>query len=1417
MNLVKPSYFDKIQTISEDNWDYFDKNPNIAGPFWLLLEQLNSPRHVVSELLQNADDAEATEVSINIVDGVFQFTHNGHDFEEGEFSSICNFGYSNKRLLHTIGFRGIGFKSTFSLGPTVELNTPTLRVAFHKKRFTYPVWTDLDLPEDGNTQIVVKIIDQKTEKEIINSMDSWLKSPLSLLFFNNVRKLNIGGEELHWENLGPGPVENSRWMTLKGTQTSHLFIRSKEEAFPEESIAEIRESRRLLDTDKTDLPPCKIEIAVGARGEIFSVLPTGVTTPFTFAMNAPFMQDPARQSIKNPEFSPTNQWLLKRIGQLAASVMLEWLHRDDLPIGERVKAYDILPGPDLTENPIQIACAKEIKRSLIDGVEGQTFVLSEDGSLAVTGNSVSIPSVLWKIWTSEQIVSILDRSLISRYINADYLHKLSLLGAIGIFSTDDIKAILVKTNPPKPESYAALLELWNYVGNWLYFSVSGKIYNQKDINVFPVKDKNVLFAAKRIIRLGEKKVQMPDEDWDLLTSHHELLDTSFLSFLNKQKQEVADGKNPQLSEKLSQVERLIKAVELDEAFRFDNLINELAKRVFDQFRPPLGECIKVTQLAAKFTIKNNGKIKFWTVDGKLHELSSSKMPLIFDAGGILEEFIPPKVREQVLLHPDYSKEFTSCTKEEWSSWMQSGLSGIASVMPIYRQDIDFLNKDELHKLILARGYKGSLTTNHYRSNRFFILDFDFYPASWEYWMTAAKDDKTFWGRLLMFYLKNPESIKDTLKASAHQVATSLHCKPSTNEPVMPSWIMEFQKRECLPDTNGLYRYPSELMRRTRETEPLMDLGSFVDFNFDKPDLYPLLDLLGVHTKPSGPKQVLERLRMLSRVQNPPLSGLIKIYEQLDSLFSICTTLDQQEIRDILHNEEVIFAEDGTWQTSEFIFVNADEGDVPDAAVVHPAVRQLSLWRKAGVTERPTADLAVNWLSTKISKGKKIPQPNLNRVRSLLQKHPVRIWIECRSWLNLSGEWISIQDIHYASTKQSHISNGKYFNWVEAKTADFRMLMSDTALNAPFNGVPPLTSKLEKRIDYSAPHGQHIRFASLECLGRLLMRIQLKDERDLRVVQEQAERLSKTTGIQIEEIITTPYLDGEPAGPKENEAIAWVGQTLYFTDLSVAKFTKLIIDKVAGAFGWSEMRDILAYCYDRSELAIRAYLEGNYELSEEDTSASHENSEEDRAENPDRSKAEQLLPTDNQNNEPSKWEEDNNKNSEDSNIVTDDGDFYNNNGNNDGVDDDYDNDDSYKDNQPDSKTGPKRKHSPSSPLIERFAFAHGFHRNGNQQYVHPDGRFLRRSEGIFHWEMSSSKDTSIQRFWVRDHCLEAKPIEMPTEVWHILDSSPSENMLLLKDLNNDPITYSGNQLKLLKDEGRLTLHSAIYRIVLDTND
>src|SRR2546422_4694954 len=161
-----PQYFEQIRAAASRRWDQLEHDRDLAGPWHQLFKQVQSPRHVVSELLQNADDAGATEASVRIEDDSFVFEHNGEDFTEDHFASLCRFGHSNKRALHTIGFRGIGFKSTFSLGDQVELDTPTLSVVFNKRRFSEPVWSGNRSLAKGRTRIRVPFADQKRKVDV---------------------------------------------------------------------------------------------------------------------------------------------------------------------------------------------------------------------------------------------------------------------------------------------------------------------------------------------------------------------------------------------------------------------------------------------------------------------------------------------------------------------------------------------------------------------------------------------------------------------------------------------------------------------------------------------------------------------------------------------------------------------------------------------------------------------------------------------------------------------------------------------------------------------------------------------------------------------------------------------------------------------------------------------------------------------------------------------------------------------------------------------------------------------------------------------------------------------------------------------------------------------------------------------------
>ncbi len=492
MKAIKPSYFDEIQQKAEDRWKQLEHDPELAAPWHQLFKQVQSPRHVISELLQNADDAEATEVSIKITDGIFTFVHNGRDFSADDFASMCRFGYSNKRLLRTIGFRGIGFKSTFSMGDTVGLLTPTLTVAFHKKRFTLPVWFDNQTTIDKSTQIIVKIADDQRQKELSNNMQEWLNSPFSLLFFNHIRRLKLGDQDLYWKNLGNGPIPNSEWMGLQGQESPYLVVRSLDEPFPEDALKEIREERLIDLAENTNLPPCKVEIVLGAPGHLFVVLPTGVKTSLPFAVNAPFIQDPARLKIKDPEISPTNRWLLQRIGQLAADATLQWLQHEDLDISERSKAYDLLPISDQKDNSLESVCTQVVGEAVMKAIQGKAYVLTDEGSLEIANRCVSLPSAVWEIWTNDQITSILSAKiqkpvLLSRRVNQSNNQKLQKYNAIVSIGRDNFLDILTVQMPPQPKTWSALLTLWELIGQQNHY-----YWKNKELNIHPVRRKTIL-------------------------------------------------------------------------------------------------------------------------------------------------------------------------------------------------------------------------------------------------------------------------------------------------------------------------------------------------------------------------------------------------------------------------------------------------------------------------------------------------------------------------------------------------------------------------------------------------------------------------------------------------------------------------------------------------------------------------------------------------------------------------------------------------------------------------------------------------------------------------------------------------------------------------------------------------------------
>jgi hypothetical protein len=1402
-----PHYFEQIRERAAKRWDQLEADPELAGPWHQLFKQVQSPRHILSELLQNADDARATEAGVRIEEHSFVFTHNGEDFSEEHFASLCRFGYSNKRALHTIGFRGIGFKSTFSLGDVVRLQTPTLSIDFERRRFTEPKWLNGTSVRLDHTEIRVAISDPHREKEVEKNLQEWLKSPVSLLFFKHIRRLRIGEHEMHWGSMGPGPVVGSEWMALHDNpDDAYLLAPSAAEAFPAEALTEIKQERLLGVEQETDFPPCKVEIVLGAKGRLYVVLPTGVETALPFACNAPFIQDPARLKIKDPETSPTNRWLLERVGALAASIMLEWLGNTSASLVERSRAYGLLPDVDRDDNSLEGTCATAVEEAFDGALSERPFLLTDAGEVKPSNQSVILPEVLFDVWPAEQAAALLDganRPPLSRYVGAGDLAKLVRWGVVERIGKDQILNVLRTKHLPRPATWRRLLKLWAYVApeitSYRYHAI------EESIRIVPVQGKDVLYGASEVVRLGEKRLLQSEADWEFLSEYLLVLNQNWPRFLAEQRRLAEEHKDPAEAGDIDAALAVLRAIALEEASDVGKVIERVAAQFFGQQSRALKTCIQLAQISAKLGAAASVSFRFATKD--LH-LRSADSPVVFDRDGAVESLFPSAWSAAHLLHPDYTAAYTSCSSEEWLRWVSSGRSGLVDFVPLAQRRINAWGRQQIEGELRRRG-SASAPSYPYVTTSFVIEDWDFDDAHWQHWTTLAKKEPDVWARIAGRIVSQPESYWSKAKsARALQVATTGNTRPVTFDALLPSWILKLRDLPCLPDTRGIYRKPADLLRRTLETEPLLDVELFIHGLLDRESTRPLLTLLGVRATPTDPLRLLDCLRALAQSKSPPIHEVEKWYRRLDQMVDTCSTVDLGNIRKAFREEKIIFTEAAGWAAGSGVFLSSDEEDAPGAAIIRASVRELSLWRKVGIADRPTADLAIQWLK-QLPSGKVLSQDDARRVRALLARHASRIWVECGHWLNLAREWAPARTLEYALTMQSLAEWSHLHEWVKQKTADLR-LPAEITEAPPFSDLSRLAARIEERFHVNPLFpGSPERQSWLNRFGADLCRIELDDQDDTARIRILASDLADTAWRTTPGLEIIPYIDGAPAGIPRPADVVWLNRTLYVDQLPKAKLARLVPDRLGRVFGRPDITAALNYCFGRSAEEVAEYLEENFKLTPR--SAISDPVGVDAAAQENETPETGGLPIVDEPSEDASSAEAGQHETESATEPADSEAESAGAGDDDGAQSEFDGVE---------MVPPKDRHhpKPAKPsIIERFARAEGFQKDGDDRFFHVDGSWLAKANGDrFPWERRRGTGDLVRHYWPKDHCLEREPLQLDADIWGLIEKFPETYALILADPKGDPVEVSGGRLRAMREGGELTLYPATYRLVVNND-
>jgi hypothetical protein len=1397
-----PPFFATVQQRARERWNQLAADPELAGPWHQLFKQVQSPRHVLSELLQNADDAEATTSSARIEEDEFVFEHDGIDFRESHLASLCKFGYSDKRNLHTIGFRGIGFKSTFSLGDEVRLITPSLSVVFYKKRFTEPVWLD-DAEPSTTTQVRVLIKDAHRKKELAKNLEEWASSPLSLLFFNSITTLTIEGTCIRRISCGQGPVPGSEWVRLSEEQAQpYLVIRSEEEEFPPDAIEEIRQER--MGEDTLQLPPCRVDLVLGSTSHhvLFVVLPTGVDTALPFACNAPFVQDPARVKIKDPEISPTNRWLLQRAGRHAAQAMLAWLQYEGLPQDERAAAYRLFPDVDRQDSSLSGVCSTLCEEAFGAELENTPFLLTQDGQLVAKGCCITLPAPLYDVWTAEQLSSLFDaskRPILSQQVRGEHRQVLAHWGVLDCIEEMFVLDTLESKHLPKPSSWARLLVLWQYVSDKVCTPRYYHTPSRKKVRIFPVQGKDVLFGGFEVVRLGEKKLLSGQDDWEFLSSYLVVLNQNWIRFLAEQRRHAEQHDDKALLADVESAYQVLDTLDMDDASDVTQVVQQVAAKFFAQHECDIDDCVRFAQIAAALGATVPTGFQYVTQNGYRTPVEQQ---VLADPNSELDLFVDEKWYSSHALDRAYWEGFRSCTESEWRQWTSSERSGLLPFVPIASSRNHVWGRSKLRQIVRERGVESELCFP-YVTESFIIDDHDFASEHWNHWRGLAKEDAAFWGRLMAKLLQLPHRHwASALSARAAQIATTGSTRAVTNEGLTPAWVTAFRGLPCLEDTLGRVREPAELLRRTPETEALLDVEPFVKAEYDIEQTRPLLTRLGVRDTPTGPARLLDRLRALARAPSPPVYEVEKWYSRLDHLLVKCTTLELEAVRTALQDESLILTNAGSWGKAGEVFLNANEEDVPGAATIHPGVRHLTLWHRVGVADHPTVDLVMEWLCG-LGSGERLSPDQLRRVRSLLPRYAVQIWQVCGHWLNLEGEWAAVENLTYKLTMQALVPWSNLFATTKSKTADLQRLPAELCDQPPFSTLVSLAASIEERIDNGLFQLENSQCkAWLEALGKAIGRISLENEADQARVRDAAIRLTKTVWQPARNLEAVPYIDGTPAGTPRRIDVLWKDHTLYVMDQRVARSFRAIAQELARPFDRQDIADAIKACVERSPDFIVDYMEQNFALlperveaeSEEQPSGTEESSAQPPQDQPTSPLAgdQETIDT-----SPTETEQPTEGGPDDSGMLVSD---------ESGV-------------EPPQPEPIVRIHTPrpAKPrFIEIFAKTRGYQPDGElDRFFHADGSWLQKADGgVFPWERYTADGHLAQSYWLKEHCLQEEPLEVGADVWQLCQDHPGAYTLVLADLEGCPLELTGERLQQLRVAGQLKLYPAGYRLAYE---
>lgn len=1392
MTLAPPAYFALIQSEARRRWEQLEADPGLAAPWrQLFLQVRHDPRYVISELLQNADDVGASWAKVFFEDDTFIVEHNGRDFTGPEFASLCQFAFSSKRILHTIGYRGIGFKTTFSLSDRVELISPTLAVGFDAARFTEPIWLSDRQPSIETTRIEIEVKDRVKRKGLEDSLSLWAETGLSLLFFTSIQKLIIGSTTLVKTVVqAPLPAGMARVRLQAGEAPTFYLVTSEPHGFPDEAVQEIRSERQYADFDP---PPVKLELVLGtpAPQRLYSVLPTQAYLELPFSCNAPFIQDPARTGIKSPSVSPTNRWLLEQIGRLAGRTLAAWLAHPEMELRERAQAYDLLlPEPQKrVANSLGDECTAVVIEGLSSEMAERSLLLCTDGELADTERCLELPAKLLKVWPTAQLLSIFgerQQKVLAGAVSQQARDRLVRWEKLQRTDRCDlIRSLINGTHPPpRPDTDEQLIELWSAIEEWI--GACSYLVNYHPA-IVPVMGDPLLRSADKLTVIGPSGDALSQDDWAFLSQYAQVVDPQWMKLLQEARR-AAQGTQTQRTAEILQATELLRRLDLTSHSSLARALEQAAKGLFGIPEP--GQAgVRLAYIAARSGARLPDIFRFRCRDGRWHAVRESLLtPGTADLPGLSSEWLESHTVSEEYVTSENASDATAW--RQWAGTPNSRLRGFP--LPIARTST-CSSRSEIENFINQRS--GTVPVEYPLARpQYEIVDYDFDASAVEAWEEGVGSDPGLWatlcGRICHCW---DEAWEATSNAEIRQVGYKNRKPRVDTGALMSAWLRRLYGTRCVRDEYGALAAPTELYRTTAETTHLRGFERFLHPDYDQPRCTGLLDRLGVRSRPDDVDRLIERVKVLAAVLQPPIEGLKNLYIAMDHSLPHLPTAKIEELRITFTTTALIYASDGGWHTRDEVYGENPDA-IPDVPTVLPDLAPLRLWERLGVPARPTLDSLIERAKA-IKPGTRLSAVERQRILSLLRWAPQMVWSETGCWLTAAGTWSAIKDLRWRSTS-SELSE-RLFPEIRQTIAAVDMLLATQLLDTPLAELAHLERCLEHRPSQLESVGPEYTPPWMTYLASQLFCI-VEDEggQDAQAVAERrrssARRLYHTHMQLVSELAMAPYLDGQMAGPQMSQQVLWHDEVLYVHGCGAAIHPQLG-DELTKPFQSSKIRDAVRDCIDRPDKWIREYFDAHFDLN--------------------------LTLLTELSGQPGRQDEP---------VETEEPDYYGTDLPPAGAIDAEDSapetyvthsaltsraisgppPDRPKSEDRDRAVAPSRR-----DRLNSYLQAQDFRYNAERGvYTRSDGTTIRHARDSFYPWQEERAGEIVAYYWVGDGSL-VHGIEIPAEVWTLLVARPDLYRLLLTDSNGNLIQYTHQAYEQDCRAHKVDLFPATYRLAL----